>query len=606
MATPLDTTLIQLMTGGVNMPTQAQAAAGYVPRAFVDSAGRVNLEYVAPSTFGADVANVVDSGAAGDGVTNDAAAFNAAVATGKAEVFIPDGEYLISSAVTFNVDDAVITFAPGAVVKITPNAGSLTFSGARQNISGLRALVATASSATVTLVTSSGVGTVLNNITFDVDADVSNASLIKLAGARTTLNNYKLIGAGKEFKYGVHLETLAAGAVDSVTVDGLDIDVGDDGVDATFGALIYLKGVRCEIANLQFEGGGRSLFPNGVVIIEGGKNTLRKPKIFATAATYGLYLVAASEFLEIYGGHIQGRNNGTYQANSYGIYCAGNFAGGHLKMFQTSITGWNDGMIFKGGADTPLFVGVTIANNNDYGIVVDTAGAGGLFISSWTFSGCYLGDVTQASAVHFLTGTVIGMTFDNCQIGIGEAATGFVVDAGFTQLSGVVFNSGRFLGASGGASEYVFEPNVNTSQILFINPTYHSIAAKGTGTYAAKCIDVTDPILTGLVIGTQDAAGTSNNHMTRFFTDIYTANFGNIGAGAIVQLNFSFTGVTTTTTSQLVATMGSALGAFCAQGIVFQWWVNATNQISGTAWNPTGSTINSVTGGIRFGVTIFG
>ena len=50
MATGLDTLLIERYTGGTNMPTVAQAEGGYIARAAVDSAGRVNIEYVDPTT----------------------------------------------------------------------------------------------------------------------------------------------------------------------------------------------------------------------------------------------------------------------------------------------------------------------------------------------------------------------------------------------------------------------------------------------------------------------------------------------------------------------------------------------------------------------------
>jgi hypothetical protein len=391
-----------------------------------------------------------------------------------------------------------------------------------------------------------------------------------------------------------------------VVLDGLDIDVGDDGVNASYGALVYLRTTRSEIADLAFDGGGRSLFPDGVVIIDGGKNTLRRPKIFASAAQYGLSLKAGSEFLEIYGGHVQGRNNGTYTANSYAIRCEGNFAGGHLKTFQTSLTGFSHGILMLGGADTPSFYGTTIANNEGYAVVIDTAAAGGLFVSAMTFDGCYLGDVTQLHAVHFKSGAAAGVHFKNCQIGIGGAQTGFIVDPAFASLTGVVFTAGRILGASGGSSEYVFEPSANTGAVLFQNVALHSIAALGTGTYASKCQEALDPTLTGLVLGAKDAAGTSNNRMTRLLTDIYTANFGTVNAGATTALTFAYSGIPSINTCTLETTMSAALGAKAGAGIVFQWWLNGLNEIAGSATNITGSPITLVTGGVRFAVTTFG
>jgi hypothetical protein len=549
-------------------------------------------------------ANVADYYPRGDGVSDDTAALQAAFSAGRDHVLVPAGTYLITSLTASRATQR-ITFAPGATLKLGAT-GGVTFSGVDQRIEGLACLLATASEATRDAVTVSGAGTRVFDPSFRVTADVPNTTLLKVQGARCRVRDFKLVGDGKAFKYAVHPVAAGGGTVDSVKVSGLNIDVGDDGVACTYGALVYLRGLRCEVADLEFDGGGRSLFPDGVVIIDGGKNTLRRPKVFASAATYGLHLKAGSEYLEIYGGHIQGRNNSTYQADSFGLYCAGNFAGGHLKMVQTSITGWNNGWILKGGADTPSCYGVTIANNNEYGIVIDTADTGGLFVSAMTFSGCYIGDVTQLRCMHFKSGNAAGVKFDNCQLGISDGETGFVVDPAFASLTGVVFDGGRILGASGGSSEYVFAPSANTGAILFNNPALHSIAGYGTGDYASKCVDILNPTLAGLVLGTKDAAGTSNNRMTRLFTDIYTANFGTVNAGATTTLTFAYSGVPSINTCTLDASFSSTLGAKASAGIVFQWWLNGVNEIAGSATNVTGSPIASVTGGVRFVVTVFG
>jgi hypothetical protein len=551
-----------------------------------------------------DGVSVAAYGTSGNGVTVDTAAVQRAADSSADNVYFPPGRYKVG-AVTFSKDDQTITFAPGASLELAATS-AVVFSGARQRIVGLVAVVEAASETAGTLVTVSGVGSLVDGVRFNVEADVPNVTPLKVQADRIRVYDYKLVGAGKTFKYAVHAIAAGGGPVDCVLVDGLDIDVGDDGANASFGALVYLRALRSEISDLSFDGGGRSLFPDGVVIIEGGKNTLRRPKIFASAATYGIHLKAGSEFFEIYGGHIQGRNNSTYQANSCAIYCAGNFAGGHLKTFQTSLTGFTDGIVMMGGADTPMFVGTTIANNQNYAVVIDTAGAGGLFISAMSFDTCYLGDVTQLRAVHFKSGNAAGVHFKNCQIGVAEGQVGCYVDPAFASLTGVVFTGGRILGASGGSSEYAFEPSANTGVVLFQNTALHSIAALGTGTYASKCQEALTPELTSLVIGTKDAAGTSNNRMTDFLTDVYTANFGTVNAGATVPLTFAFSGIPSINTCTLETTMSTALGAKAQAGIVFQWWLNGLNEIAGSATNITGSPIASVTGGVRFAVTVFG
>jgi hypothetical protein len=524
------------------------------------------------------------------------------------EIIFPPYVYEINTAIVSNLAFRTLKFVPGAIIVIN-DGGSFTINGRGTTLEQplFRFNEVVFGEALVIV----GEDCIVNWPRFENNADNSDLTCIQIAGDGCTVNQISIYSEAKSLAFGIYLETLAATHVKYVTVNGIYADLGDPSVsdgNKSYDAIVYMHSAYSCIRDFTIGAtGGRTLFPAGVIVVEGQKNVIENFYMFPSyGATYGIFLKTNSEFLEILGSVITGRNNGTYQANSVGIHCDGNFAGGHLKMFNTAITGFNVGMQFMGGMDTPTFVGVSIANNNTYGMVIDTAAAGGLVISAWTMIGCYLGDVTQQRDIHFKSGSVIGMSFTSCQIGISDGQVGFYVEPTFTQLGGVVFTSCRFLGASGGSSEYVFEPNINTDTILFISNGEHSIAALGTGTYASKCMKILDPVLTGLVIGTRDPAGTSNNHMTRFFTDIYTANFGNIAAGATVSLTFNFPGVPTSTTAQLVATMGGALGAFAVLGIDFDWYIHSTGFLGGTARNSTGSTINSVSGGIRFGITVFG
>jgi hypothetical protein len=153
-------------------------------------------------------------------------------------------------------------------------------------------------------------------------------------------------------------------------------------------------------------------------------------------------------------------------------------------------------------------------------------------------------------------------------------------------------------------TDAVTTPNASSSFYFGLNAQSGSNLI-GKGASAAKAIAALDPTLVGLVIGTHDS-GSAQNRVTKFFTDVYTANFGNVGAGATVPLDFGYTGVPTITTGEMRPTMSGALGAKATAGIIFQWWIDASGHLGGTATNNTGSTINSVSGGVRFAIEVFG
>lgn len=69
----------------------------------------------------AEVANVKDYGALGDGSTNDSTAINAALASGAKSVFVPDGTYIIGSQLLMYLSDVTL-YATGSVTfKIVDN-----------------------------------------------------------------------------------------------------------------------------------------------------------------------------------------------------------------------------------------------------------------------------------------------------------------------------------------------------------------------------------------------------------------------------------------------------------------------------------------------------
>ena len=85
----------------------------------------VAWEFIADSSNG--FANVKDYGAKGDGVTDDTAAFNAAINTGMA-VFIPRGAYLVDPDVGIVVKNGTVMFGEGkanSIIVAKPNGGTV-------------------------------------------------------------------------------------------------------------------------------------------------------------------------------------------------------------------------------------------------------------------------------------------------------------------------------------------------------------------------------------------------------------------------------------------------------------------------------------------------
>lgn len=331
---------------------------------------------------------------------NDAAAMNAALASGKKHVFFPPLTYAVNGHVVGSESRQVVEFAPGAVLRVAPT-GSVTFGGDHQRI---------------------------------------------LAPAFETV---------------------------------------DTGSDETFAPLLTLAGSYMRVSDVSFEGGGRSLFPDGVVRIDGRNNVLEYPDIIATGARYGIYRNDLSEFLVIIGGRIQGRNNGTFAADSEGIFC-GNFAG-QLKMSGTSVIGWTQGVGIHGSHDAPNFFGCTFVNNQKHAILVDLPGAGG--VRGLTVSGGYFSDQIGQGFLHFRRGLCEGWCVSGAEFGYQEI--GILVDDEFGTLEGGVVQACFIQGGIEGAPPIAtMRPGANSSNTLFINNKRQSAGTLGTGAYAARAVEL--------------------------------------------------------------------------------------------------------------------
>jgi hypothetical protein len=544
---------------------------------------------------GSEGANVLRYGAVGDGVADDTAAVQAAFDSGKGSVYFPAGVYNVG-ALTASAAGLCVDFSGGASL-LCNSATSVLFSGVRQRIQGLTVTISAASEASFNAVEVRGASSRLTGALFNVNADIPNASLLKLTGARSTARNVFLVGQGKSFKYGAHIATVADGQLDSVRIEGFDVDVGDDGEACTYGALVYLKGLRCQINDIAFDGGLNAFFPDGLVIIDGVKNAMNTPKLFAWNATYGVNRLLNSEFFRIIGGHIQGRNNGTYVAGSIGVRCAGGVgASGHLKMVDVNVTGWENGVSIQGSHDTPTFVGCALVNNQKYALVIDGGQARGL-----TLIGCYLADVYGEGCIWFKDGLVEGCSISGCEIGYQEI--GFYVEDAFGTLEGMVVQGCYINGGLEGATAVAtMRPGLASSNTLFSNNKRPATAgALGTGPYATKAIDLlVNPTFTGATIGaTGLKIGTDGNAITKHVSQTNTANYASVlTAGAHYDLTFTLTGALTSDTVH--ATVAHALAS--RAGIMFNAWVSAPDEVTLRAYNSSGSTLTSASGSVRFDV----
>lgn len=601
MATVLDTLLIDQFTGGVNMPRAADD--GKLARVYVDAEGNVNLEYVNLDVNN-EVANVLDYGALGDGTTDDTAAFNNALASGKSKVYVPaDGTYLINSLVTASASNQTIYFAPGAALLLPASgAGKLVVSGARTVIQGdptVRFNVT--GSATYTAVTISGAGARIDGtIHFEMNVNVANCTLLKLSGTYSKCADVVLTGVGSFL-----------GAVETA---GTFSDAGrvlwqmtDDGFTTrNYSWVVRFNATRSTVRGVTVEHGGRQLI-NAIVDVVGQHNYLYNPQFNSGAgAAYGILMRDQAEFLEVHGGEIVGN----YLTNSVGVMCGTPGGGsspppaiGQLKAYDLKIRNWDIGCRITGTCDTPLFDGCTIANNKTAHVQIDSKrGAFVWPVSGCTFICCYSEEEAYPGCpfLHLKTGSFLGGVIIGGEI--GYTGTTILVE------STMDINTCEFYGIrlpAAGPTDAVATPN--TLSAFYFGPCQQSgsnLVSKGT--YAANAQKALDPVLAGLVIGTHDIGGTAENRMTKVFTDIYTANFGNLVAGASQQLDFAYTGVPTPTTGDLRVTMTNGLGNKAVLGIVFTWWISASGQISGTALNTSLATVNSISGGVRFVVTVFG
>jgi hypothetical protein len=545
----------------------------------------------------------VSSGAVEAGCTQvtgfTSADIAAALASGAYEVCFPAGEYAITTAITQTDDGQVLNFQPGAVLVFAASGlGSFTLAGDDAQITGdLTARFDAASTATYIAIDIAGQGCNVESFRAEVNANVTNATLLRVSGDLCTLGDSTLTGVG-EFGKGIELVDAAGGVVEWLQVGRISWQPVDDSITTrNYGTILRMRCSDSKSNGVVCNTGGRT-FVSMVIDHDGGKNQIVNPQVNALKASWGLRIRDSAEFLEVFGGIFHQSSDGVNAlAGSQGI----ELAEGSTKLYGTKFIGWDIGCRFSGSCDSCGFFGAVFANNKTANLQIDS---GAFPVSALGLHGGYMESeaVTTCIPIHCKTGEALGMQIAGFQLSSSDASIAAIeCDVGF---GGGNFNLDgcRFPQV---ALASVCRPNTNT-RFLFGMNAFSGSNSISTGAFANNACQILDPILNGLVIGTKDSGVTSNNHMLRYFTDIYTANFGNINAGATIQLDFNFPGVPAVAFAELVASMGSQLMAKASAGIIFQWFLNTTGFVAGTATNITGSTINSVAGGVRFGITTFG
>jgi hypothetical protein len=536
-----------------------------------------------------DGESVLDHGADNTGVADCAAAFAAAAAAGQTLVYIPPGDYLISSLVTFSVANQCIRFAPGATLKINPSGGSVVFSGAQQRIEGLRYSITTGASTTFAAVTVSGAGTVVDGIRADLSADVPNCDLFKISGEAVHVSDVRLTSTGKAFRYGVYVATSGGAAVNYVTVGKVFADVGDDGANCTFGALVYARSRRSEWGQIAMTAGGRAYFPDGVVIVDEHFNTFNNPAIAAPKAAYGFNILDGAEQNYISGGWVQAAAGSGWIADSEGVRIGHN--SDHTSLDDVTLTGWDYGLGIHGSNNIINLRGLDTSNNQTAGILLDSNVGGTDYpVSGLTMTGCY-GENAAGQPVYLWakSGLVLGCTMLGCTFGYNTYGVK-IENAGFY---GVTVEGCKIIAAD--ISGEIFKPNATTD--VFFGKNYIGVSNTiATGPNAARIRTAVDSSTTALTLSSLTLG--SGSALTKYFSDFYTANFGTVPANSEVVLEFSFSGIAVT--DALFITYQNAL--YAKAGITYKSGIPGANKFGITARNHTGSDVTSVSGDVRVSV----
>jgi hypothetical protein len=537
---------------------------------------------------------VIEFFAKADGITDDTAAINNALASGASQVFFPPGTYKIDGYVTSAVANQTIIFDNGAELQITPNTGKLQLTGTKMHVIGLKAKNVSSSSSVFSSIVLGGESMTVDGINFTSNADIENATLIQLAENDMIVNNI-MITSDFRFLKGVSINKINDTSPLRVTIDGLRTSILPSTTKA-LGTLLDIHGGFSVIKNLSITTGGNSTFSQGVVYVRASNQTFYDPQIFCFNAQYGIYGEdSASEKLTIFQGNIQCRNNGTYVSGSEGIRVG--HQSGHQKLYGTFINGWENGVVFHGSADSPGFFGAIIANNQNYAFVIDATTPASSAVRGLNIIDCYLSDVTQKYFMHCIGGKLEGCNISGNEIGYDDI--GILVDPGFLGLNGMVLQSNFIQGGGHGATPLgIIQPNSATERTLFINNKTQNTGTDGYGAFASRAINIFTPTFDSVVATNSLIVGSTGTPWIKRFSTFFTANFGaGVPADGYTELDFSWSDGAVGT-HMVTHGISSALGNQTA--LIYTSYVPFTGTVRLRADNHTASPIGAFSGTVFF------
>lgn len=350
-----------------------------------------------------EIISVKDFGAVGDGVTDDTAAFQSAINTGKS-VFVPEGIYLISSGLTLSA--AQILYGN------CPEASKILVSG-----SGYDAITLAASYASV-----SGIGI------YSVSQRTSGAFVrISTASRGNSITNFKL----QNGFYGIHI---SAEAVITFIENGEILDA-----TATTGIGIYINGGNDTfISKVVMDTSGtepaagihvkrtQAIWVSDVDIIDYGTPLRIAPTSSATdVVTWCFFSQLACDTSDGNGIEITAAGSATVK----GLFFDNCWSGTNNR--GVSIVTSSGGVV-----DTVHFTDSTFYNNKLQGALIDNAGGN---VQNIEFNNCRAAGNSQAAS-----GTYAGFDFGNGNTGFSVRNCRSGAHAGFaaSQSYGLLIGTG--------------------------------------------------------------------------------------------------------------------------------------------------------------------
>ena len=421
-----------------------------------------------------DTVSVKDFGAVGDGVTDDTAAFNLVIATGKS-IYVPSGNYLISSALT-TLQGGQSLYGATAYSSILYVAGSgydvVTLQGKFSTVTRIGFLAVGSvnrTSGSYVTITSSSILASTNNEVVDFYM-AHGATGIYVTGPNTVntyIDNGYILAATVAIGIGILIDGGANAEITNVLIDG--------GTGSTAYPMAAQPLAAISIPN---HGGA---FLTSVSTARMGTGLLLAP---TTGQVSGLHSIVNCDFdsNNNYGVYIAPTGTGSSVGSSFSnVWAGNNNIGICINAANTASAGGNQ------------FASTRIYNSYKQGFYLQNIGTGGTFAfsdssitgSSLIFAGYAHFEIAANIGKFNFTNNVIGdmPPFSSpsalCGVLIGAGDTGFVVADNYfiSPLTGIVDNSTT--------TDKVIRDNYG-STVVYNNAKFTSISSHGVGNVATN------------------------------------------------------------------------------------------------------------------------